>query len=380
MRYILAIILSVWASSALAQAPTRLCYSSINGDTRNCIPVDAGWPLPVTASVSVGGFAPGLAFATLTASGTSDSVALPTGASVQFQNTGTTAVSCTLGIGSATAIANEIIIQPSSTKVLVVGTNTFGACIDQTGSASNLVVLNGGSGLGTDSGGGGGSSSSASVGATGASVPSSADYVGMNVGGNLTGLTGTANGLKVDPSAVVQPISVASGAIVDGGDATLGAKVDAACSTDTGTCSLIQLVKRTNQNVASPANLAAAATGGCTGQTILSAASNNATVIGSAAAHTLCWIRWEQTTTTLMDIRAYDTATAPSGGAPCNSATGVVTNDVAQSNATSPGGVANLGTFGQAFVNGIVICITGANANNDNNNAVTGLNLNIGYK
>jgi hypothetical protein len=129
-----------------------------------------------------------------------------------------------------------------------------------------------------------------------------------------------------------------------------------------------------------PTNPQAAGTGGCTAQTILSAASNNATVIGSAAAHTLCWVRWENSTTTLMDIRAYDTATAPAGGAPCNSATNVVMNDVAQSNATSPGGVANLGPFGQAFANGIVICITGANANNDNTNATTGLNLNIGFK
>lgn len=133
-------------------------------------------------------------------------------------------------------------------------------------------------------------------------------------------------------------------------------------------------------DIKAPANIAAAATGGCTGQVILSAANNNAIAIGSAVAHTLCWLRWENTTTTLMDIRAYDTATAPSGGAPCNSATGVVLNDVAQSNATSPGGVANLGPFGQAFANGIVLCVTGANANNDNTSAATGLNLNVGYK
>jgi len=44
-----------------------------------------------------------------------------------------------------------------------------------------------------------------SVGATGNAVPADATYAGMNVGGNLTGLTGTANGLKVDGSAVTQP-------------------------------------------------------------------------------------------------------------------------------------------------------------------------------
>lgn len=44
-------------------------------------------------------------------------------------------------------------------------------------------------------------------GATGAAVPANAIYVGMNVAGNLTGLVGTANGLKVDGSAVTQPVS-----------------------------------------------------------------------------------------------------------------------------------------------------------------------------
>jgi hypothetical protein len=47
----------------------------------------------------------------------------------------------------------------------------------------------------------------ASVSTTGTAVPGSATYSGMNVGGNLTGLTGTANGLKVDGSAVTQPVS-----------------------------------------------------------------------------------------------------------------------------------------------------------------------------
>lgn len=47
----------------------------------------------------------------------------------------------------------------------------------------------------------------AAVGTTGAAVPASAAYMGMNVGGNLTGLAGTANGLKVDGSAVTQPVS-----------------------------------------------------------------------------------------------------------------------------------------------------------------------------
>jgi hypothetical protein len=104
---------------------------------------------------SVAGFTPSGNYATLTATNSSASVALPNGGTVQFANTGTTAVSCTLGIGSATATASELVIQAGSNKSIVVGSNTFGACIDQTGSASNVVVLAGGSGLGNDSGSGG---------------------------------------------------------------------------------------------------------------------------------------------------------------------------------------------------------------------------------
>lgn len=225
------------------------------------------------------------------------------------------------------------------------------------------------------------------LGATGAAVPANAIYLGATVGGNLTGLVATSNGLKVDGSAVTQPTSAASGQFVDGAIVTIGAEADAAAGSDTATATLIALLKRNNQNLTTlnttagaAATLAAASTGGCTGATLLTAASNNATVIGSAAAHTLCYLRWENTTTSLVDIRLYDTATAPSGGAPCNSATNVVSNDVVQSNAVSPGGVANFGPFGQAFASGIVICVTGANANNDNTNAVTGVNISYGYK
>ncbi len=47
----------------------------------------------------------------------------------------------------------------------------------------------------------------ASDGPTGAAVPADASYMGMNVGGLLTGVPGTANGVKVDGSAVTQPVS-----------------------------------------------------------------------------------------------------------------------------------------------------------------------------
>jgi hypothetical protein len=137
-----------------------MCLNGTNPATARAVPCSdpTALPSPVTGtfSATLSGFTPNNNFATLTATNASASVALPSGAVVAFQNTGTTAVSCKLGIGSATAAANQVVIQASSTVFLTVGSNTFGACIDQTGSASNLVVLAGGSGLGAGFGGGGG--------------------------------------------------------------------------------------------------------------------------------------------------------------------------------------------------------------------------------
>lgn len=138
------------------QSPMGVSAECWNGSAY--VPCSASFPLQVAGSFAASGFTPGLTFASLTATGSSAAVALPAGSVVAFQNTGTTTVSCTLGVGSATATTNEIQIAASSTVFVTVGTNTFGACIDQTGSASNLVVLAGGSGLGTGFGGGGGSS------------------------------------------------------------------------------------------------------------------------------------------------------------------------------------------------------------------------------
>ena len=117
-------------------------------------------PLPVAGTFSAGGFVPSLSYGTLTATATSSaSTALPTNTgTVAFQNQTSVAVSCTLASGTATAATNELIVPAGST--IFVGTTGYNnaACINQTGSASNVIVLAGGIGLGT--GFGGGSSSS----------------------------------------------------------------------------------------------------------------------------------------------------------------------------------------------------------------------------
>lgn len=114
---------------------------------------------------------------------------------------------------------------------------------------------------------------------------------------------------------------------------------------------------------------------GCTPGHALSAASNNSTNV-KASPGTLCEFTVINTTASLGVLRLYDTSSAPT----CSSATGVVANYPVQANTTSPGFTINLGPFGKAFSSGIGFCFTGANADNDNTNAVTGFNLNWGYR
>lgn len=169
-----AILVALWAGPALAQVAGsgqafNYYYSGTGAVTAppSWLPVSASNPLPVTGtfSASLGGFVPSGSYATLTATASSSaSTALPTNTgTVAFQNQTAVAVSCTLASGSATATTNEIIVPAGST--LFVGTTGYSnaACINQTGSASNVIVLAGGSGLGT--GFGGGSSGSSSGGA-----------------------------------------------------------------------------------------------------------------------------------------------------------------------------------------------------------------------
>jgi hypothetical protein len=165
-----------------------------------------------TFSASLSGFTPTSSYKQLTSGGTSSvSTAVPTGAVDVVYNTSASVAYCTYGSSGVAATSSSDVIQASSWVAFTVpsGATTI-ACISPSGNLS--INVSGGSGLptGAGGGGGGGSGSNASVGSTGSSPPSSGTYLGMNVGGSLTGVTGTANGLKVDGSSVTQPVSAAS--------------------------------------------------------------------------------------------------------------------------------------------------------------------------
>lgn len=103
---------------------------------------------------------------------------------------------------------------------------------------------------------------------------------------------------------------------------------------------------------------------------LLSAASNNSTNI-KASAGELLHFTVINTTATAADLRFYNSASAPT----CSSATGVVFNYPIPANTTSAG-ITVAFPGGVAFSTGIGFCLTATNADNDNTNTVTGININ----
>jgi hypothetical protein len=285
MKFLGAVLIALLAlaAPALAQNPqtVKLCIPT---SPTTCVPVTATAPLPITGSFSatLAGFTPNGNYTTLTSTAASSaSTTLPAGTVVAFQNLSTVDVSCVLTAGASTATTNKLIVRGGATVYYTIGSNTTTACINQTGSASNVVGLAGGAGLGTAFGGGG------SGGGGGAITAASGSY---------------ASG------------SISSGAMVD-----LGAQADAACGTATGTCSLIALMKFNNSSTAGPipaqtgignVNIGAVLSAGNMYETV--AASQTAQVLGPTGAtgdylsHCVIY----PTTTTPGVVTVFDNASA----------------------------------------------------------------------
>lgn len=242
--------------AACGTPPTTLTPWTSAMPTLGIITVDTTGKTCVNATVSasVSGFQGNGQFGNLTATASpSASTALPTGSSTRITNASSTAtVSCTEAAGTATGAVSNIIIPPLSSVSRVNGSFTNISCIDQTGSTgSNLVVLEGGSGLGNDTGGGGGSSGG-----------------GGNV--NITGINGSTPGLTVPlwvtpATGATWSITAASGAIVDGGDVAQGHIADTACPVS-GTATVVGCVRTIANGGQYPAG-ATAITASATGTT-----------------------------------------------------------------------------------------------------------------
>lgn len=206
-----------YPSPAPGKTVQSIVVMCLNGSGQ-AVPCSLGTPLQVTGtfSASIGGFQGSGLFATLTATGSSSaSTALPTGTTVNISNTGTTAVSCTFATGAATGVTNNLIVQPSSSRSRVVGSFDHVACIDQTGSVSNVIVLEGGTGLGNDSGGGGSSGGGGGGAVTlAATAVSSGAYVAGSIGSGAFASGSVSSGAFA--SGALSSGSIASGAFASG--------------------------------------------------------------------------------------------------------------------------------------------------------------------
>lgn len=193
---------------------------------------------------------------------------------------------------------------------------------------------------------------------------------------NASGQMAVTGGVADESTSSGQTSAKISCNVVSGSQSYTAGKTDPATCLPTGEIKTAMTQPLpAGTNVIGGTNPAAAATGGATPGHFLSAATNNSTSVKGSAG-TLYTLEVVQTTTTLGDLRLYDSAAAPT----CSSATGVVKNYAVQSNATSPGFIIDFGAAGIAFANGIGICLTGAVSDSDNTSFVTGVQVNYSFK
>lgn len=208
--------LSLGGGPAQAQNVNLNCWNpNATSGLNQWLPCNATTPLQIAGSISasLGGFTPSASGArgTPLAVTTSDSSGnLPTGAVVVVANVGANPMYCNVNGAAATTSDQYISSSGGWFAFTIPAAVTTLHCIATGGSTTANTV--GGAGLPTGTGGGGGGGG----------------------GGAITAATG----------------SYASGALSSGSIVDVGTQADAACSTDTGTCTLIALQKRGNQNIA----------------------------------------------------------------------------------------------------------------------------------
>ena len=373
----LALLLS--PQDAEAQSQRNPCYYNTSSST-GCISVSGTNPLPVSASVSVSGFAPATTGTPISVTTGGVTGTLPAGTVVVATNVGTTnAAYCKLGASATTS--DQYISPNGGWFAFTVGAATQLTCITST--STTTVNMTGGSGIATGTGGGSGGSG----------------------GGAVT----TASGAVA--SGAYSSGSIASGAMVD-----LGAQADAVCATATGTCSLIALQKYNNSvspvlgagsALIGDVNLrqggtALSATNGAyfnqlQGNTALSAtnpsfaapipttsgglsvyflqptASTNSNNIKNAAGQ-VYKIDAFNNSATVHYIRLYNTSTTGT----CNSATNLVWQGIIPAS-TSGAGLSSSWDLGIAFSSGVALCVT-SGYDGTGNATASALIVNIGYK
>ena len=149
--------------------------------------------------------------------------------------------------------------------------------------------------------------------------------------------------------------------------------------TTPGTTNLVQLPTSQISTLTPPTSVApiASAAGGASNYGPIYSAANTNTAFVKASPGNVYSITVTQSTTTAMELKLYNSTTAPT----CSSATGIIDNIPIPSNATSPGFHLTF-PVGRYFSTGIAYCIVafGAPASStDTGNAATGVTLSMTY-
>ncbi len=233
-----------------------------------------------------------------------------------------------------------------------------------------------------------------------------ANCVIPNSDGSITITGGGGGGPATLASGAVAAGAYSAGSQVDGSDLTQGAKADSACATDTGTCSLIALIKKLAANITS-GTLTAGTAGtpssqfmsvqGGTGMTALTVTPASSATVGGftsatpieagasdnhqnvvTGAHQL--YHWNVTNKSgaIQYLRFYDAASGFNG---CNSATNLKYEVEIPFQTSNVGGISEDFAVGMNFANGISVCYTGLFGQTDTTAATASSSvINVGYK
>lgn len=190
---------------------------------------------------------------------------------------------------------------------------------------------------------------------------------------SLANTAANSTAVKVDGSAVTQPVSV-SGTVAFNQTQVGGNSV----STGNGTAGAgVQRVTVASDNTAFQTIPVATAdtTNGLSTCYLSSAASTNSTNCKSSAGNVYV-IHVTNTTTTNYFLRLYDASSAPT----CSSSTGFVETIPALGAAANGGINGRSMSVPDKFSNGIGFCLTGGGSSTDNTNAATGVFVTIKYR
>lgn len=237
----------------------------------------------------------------------------------------------------------------------------------------------------------------ASVSATGAAVPASATYLGINTGGNLVGWTGalaagsaivgkvgidqttpgTTNlvALTAETTKVIGTVNQGTSPWADN-ISQINGVTPLMGNGATGTGSQRVTIASDNTAFSVNAQPTPVTTGGLSLYFVQPTASDNHAVI-KAGAGQVYHISVTNNSATVNYLRLYNATTGFNG---CNSATNLV-GQWAIPASTSVGGLSMNVGMGIAFATGISICVTSGYATTDTTNATaSAMSVNVGYK